>query len=199
MVDVKNKANPKLIVHKVWAPPFGGGTHNALPLPDRDLLIVVDETVLDNQEDGFKPIWVFDNQVKSNPISISTFPAPSDKDYLKVGGHFGPHNVHENRPGSFQSSEPIFATYQNAGLRVYDIKDQFRPKEVARLRAAAAEEVGRPAAEPPGRAALRRRLRRQERALLRHRLQRRALHRRIRGLNRPAGGRQGDDRGPQRD
>ncbi|MGO9757088.1 MAG: LVIVD repeat-containing protein, partial [Roseiarcus sp.] len=117
VVDVKDKANPKLIVHKTWAPPFGGGTHNALPLPDRNLLIVVDETVLDDQEDGFKPIWVFDNQVKSNPISISTFPAPSDKDYLKVGGHFGPHNVHENRPGSFVSSELIFATYQNAGLR----------------------------------------------------------------------------------
>ena len=74
MVDVKDKANPKLITHKVWAPPFGGGTHNALPLPDRNLLIVVDETVLDDQEDGFKPIWVFDNQVKSNPISIATFP-----------------------------------------------------------------------------------------------------------------------------
>ena len=38
VVDVKDKANPKLIVHKVWAPPFGGGTHNALPLPDRNLL-----------------------------------------------------------------------------------------------------------------------------------------------------------------
>jgi hypothetical protein len=48
-----------------------------------------------------------------------------------VGGHFGPHNVHENRPGSFQSSETIFATYQNAGLRVYDIRNQFRPTEVA--------------------------------------------------------------------
>jgi hypothetical protein len=115
----------------VWAPPFGGGTRNALPLPDRNLLIVVDETVLDNQEHGFKPIWVFDNQVLSNPISISTFPAPSDKNYRKVGGHFGPHNVHENRPGSFRSSELIFSTYQNAGRRIYDIKDQFRPKEVA--------------------------------------------------------------------
>ena len=30
VVDVKDKANPKLLVHKVWAPPFGGGTHNAL-------------------------------------------------------------------------------------------------------------------------------------------------------------------------
>jgi hypothetical protein len=38
--------------------------------------------------------------------------------------------VHENRPGSFQSSELIFATYQNAGIRAYDIRDQFRPKEV---------------------------------------------------------------------
>jgi hypothetical protein len=130
VVDVKDKAKPKQIAHKTWAPPFGGGTHNTLPLPDRNLLVVVDETVLDNQEDGFKPIWIFDNQVKSNPISISTFPAPAEKDYLKVGGHFGPHNVHENRPGSFQSSNLIFATWQNAGLRAFDISDQFRPKEV---------------------------------------------------------------------
>ena len=125
-----DKANPKLIVHANWSPPFGGGTHNCLPLPDRNLLIVLDEAVLDNMEDGFKPIWVFDNQVKSNPISIATFPLPNDRDYIAVGGHFGPHNIHENRPGSFQSSTLIFATYQNAGVRVYDISDQFRPVEV---------------------------------------------------------------------
>ena len=129
-VDVSDKANPKLIVHRVWSPPFGGGTHNCLPLPDRNLLIILDEAVLDNMEDGFKPIWVFDNQVKSNPISISTFPLPNDRDYVAVGGHFGPHNIHENRPGSFQSSRLIFATYQNAGVRVYDIADPFRPVEV---------------------------------------------------------------------
>ena len=27
----------------------------------------------------FRLIWVFDNQVKSNPISVATFPAPTDK------------------------------------------------------------------------------------------------------------------------
>lgn len=131
VLDVKDKANPKLLTHKMWAPPFGGGTHNALPLKERGLLIVVDETVLDDQEDGFKPIWVFDNHVKSNPISVATFPEPSDKDYLHVGGHFGPHNIYENRPEGFYSEEIIFSTYQNAGLRVYDIKDQYRPKEIA--------------------------------------------------------------------
>ena len=35
VVDVKDKSDPKLVVHKNWAPPFGGGTHNCLPLPDR--------------------------------------------------------------------------------------------------------------------------------------------------------------------
>ena len=133
VVDVSDKANPKQIVHRNWAPPFGGGTHNCLPLPDRDLLVVLDETVLDNMEDGFKPIWLFDNQVKSNPISISTFPLPDDRDYVAVGGHFGPHNIHENRPGSFVSSELIFATYQNAGVRVYDIRNQYQPREVGAL------------------------------------------------------------------
>ena len=67
---------------------------------------MLDEAVLDNMEDGFKPIWVFDNQVKSNPISVATFPLPNDRDYVAVGGHFGPHNIHENRPGSFPELKP---------------------------------------------------------------------------------------------
>ena len=74
VVDVKDRSNPKLIAHKSWSPPFQGGTHNCLPLPDRDLLLVLDEAVLDKMEDGMKPIWVFDNRVPSNPVSISTFP-----------------------------------------------------------------------------------------------------------------------------
>ena len=130
IVDVSDRTAPKLITHKVWSPPFGGGTHNALPLPGRDLLVVVDETVLDHGEDGIKPIWIFDNQIKHNPISIATCPAPNDRDYRAMGGHFGPHNIHENRPSAFISEDLIFATYQNAGVRVYDIRDPFRPVEV---------------------------------------------------------------------
>jgi hypothetical protein len=133
VIDVADRTQPRLITHRNWSPPFGGGTHNCLPLPDRDLLIVLDEAVLDHQEDGLKLVWVFDNRVKGNPVSISTFPTPAEADYARKGGHFGPHNVHENRPGSFVSSELIFATYQNAGVRVFDIGDQYRPKEVGAL------------------------------------------------------------------
>jgi AcrR family transcriptional regulator len=35
-----------------------------------------------------------------------------------------------NRPGSFQSSRLIFATYYNAGVRAYDIENPFQPREV---------------------------------------------------------------------
>jgi hypothetical protein len=133
VLDVADRTKPKLIVHKNWSPPFGGGTHNCLPLPDRELLVVLDEAVLDHQEDGLKLIWVFDNRLAGNPVSIATFPTPAEADYKAKGGHFGPHNIHENRPGSFVSSTLIFATYQNAGIRVFDMADPFAPKEVGAL------------------------------------------------------------------
>ncbi len=132
VLDIADRARPKLVAHRTWCPPFEGGTHNCLPLPDRDLLVVVDECVLDREKE-LKPIWIFDNRVTSNPISIATCPVPGEADYVAVGGHFGPHNIHENRPGSFVSSELIFCTYQNAGVRAYSIKDQYRPEEVGAI------------------------------------------------------------------
>ena len=124
VVDVKDKSDPKLVVHKNWAPPFGGGTHNCLPPSDRNLLIVLDEAVLDEKQDGFKPIWVFDNQVKSNPISVATFPEPYDRDYIAVGG-ISACTTSTKTGRVVRQLELIFATYQNAGVRVYDIRDRF--------------------------------------------------------------------------
>jgi hypothetical protein len=133
VIDVSDRSRPKLITHRNWCPPYGGGTHNCLPFPDRDLLVVLDEAVLDHQDDGLKLIWVFDNRAPANPISISSCPTPTEAEYVAKGGHFGPHNIHENRPDSFVSSNLIFATYQNAGVRVFDITDQYRPKEVGAI------------------------------------------------------------------
>ncbi|PWC19142.1 hypothetical protein DDT52_12640 [Brenneria roseae subsp. roseae] len=141
LLDVSDRSQPRLISHRNWSPPFGGGTHTALPLPDRNLLIVLDEAVLDNQEDGEKLIWVFDIRDPGNPVSISTFPQPDEIDYVKKGAHFGPHNLHENRPGSFISSSLIFATYQNAGVRVYDISNPYQPKETGALVPAAPQKM----------------------------------------------------------
>jgi len=133
IMDVSDRSHPSLVRHLNWSPPFQGGTHNCLPLPDRDLLVVVDEAVLDDFEDGQKNIWIFDIRERSNPISISTLTAPADKDYRHVGAHYGPHNIHENRPGTFQSDTIIFSTWQNAGVRVHDISNAYQPREVGAL------------------------------------------------------------------
>ncbi|MDQ0391894.1 hypothetical protein J3R73_001686 [Labrys monachus] len=133
VMNVADRAKPELVVHRNWSPPFQGGTHNCLPLADRDLLVVVDEAVLDDFGDGLKNIWIFDIKDKANPVPVASMPVPIDEDYPRKGAHYGPHNIHENRPGTFQSSSIIFSTWQNAGVRVYDIANPRQPKEVGAL------------------------------------------------------------------
>lgn len=130
LLDVSDRAKPELVVHRNWSPPYGGGTHSCLPLPGRDLLVVADEGIADHAADGIKRTWVFDVRVPENPVSISTFPLPTEDDFVAKGGHFGPHNLHENRPGSFVSERLVFMTYENAGLRAYDLFDAYAPREV---------------------------------------------------------------------
>ena len=129
LLDLSDREQPELIVHRNWSPPYGGGTHTALPLPGRELLVVADEATADDLADGLKRVWVFTITEPANPVSIATFPTPADRDYTGKGGHFGPHNLHENRPGSFVSESLVFATYQNAGVRAVDISDPYRPLE----------------------------------------------------------------------
>jgi hypothetical protein len=128
--DIEDPTQPRLLAHLNWSPPFPGGTHTALPLPGRNLLIVADEANAEKCAKGTFHTFVVDIRAPENPVSISTLPTPKDRDYC-AAGTFGPHNLHENRRGSFQSEETIFATYNNAGVRVFDIRDAFAPKEVA--------------------------------------------------------------------
>jgi hypothetical protein len=131
VVDVADPAKPRIIAYRNTDPPFGGGTHSPLPLLDRNLLVVADEPSSANCQDGLRQIWIYDVREPGNPVSIATMPVPSEADYCAKGGFFGAHNLHENRPGSFQSSRLIFATYYNAGVRVFDIDNPFQPREVA--------------------------------------------------------------------
>ena len=128
--DLKDPRNPKYLSHINWSPPFPGGTHTPLPLPGRDLVVVADEANAERCAKGTFHTFVVDVRAPHNPVPISTLPTPADRDYCALGV-FGPHNLHENRPGSFQSEEMIFATYNNAGVRVFDIRDAFTPREIA--------------------------------------------------------------------
>ena len=128
--DISDPVAPRLVSHRLFSPPFAGGTHTPLPLPGRGLVVLADEATTANCAAGYAHTWIVDVREPSNPVSIATLPQPAEADYCAVGGKFGPHNLHENRPGLFQSENLIFATWHNAGVRVFDIGDQFRPREV---------------------------------------------------------------------
>ena len=98
--DVTRPADPRLLVHRNWCPPFGGGTHTALPLPARNLLVVADEGIADNCADQVKYIWVFDVRVPANPVSIATFPTPAEADYCAKGGISGHTTCTRTVPGA---------------------------------------------------------------------------------------------------
>lgn len=129
LLDVKDKSAPTMISHTGWQP-FASGTHSALPLIDRGLCVVANEATLDRDQEDMRYTWVMDVADPKAPSALSALPTPSDQDYVAKGGHFGPHNLHENRPGAFQSSEIVFATYQNAGVRAFDIRDPRKPQEI---------------------------------------------------------------------
>ncbi|HVZ22247.1 MAG TPA: hypothetical protein VG871_14345 [Vicinamibacterales bacterium] len=128
--DLSDKTKPKLLSHINWSPPFPGGTHTPLPLPGRQLAIVADEANAQRCAKGAFHTFVVDVRAKENPVPIATLPAPTGRDFCSIGT-FGPHNLHENRPGSLQSEEILFGTYNIAGVRVWDIRDQFSPREIA--------------------------------------------------------------------
>lgn len=138
ILDISRPASPTLLGRVDWSPPFGGYVHTTLPLPGRGIVVAVDEALEEHKHGGEKMIWVVDVRDERQPVTIATFPVPRPPartgatSYRDLpGSRFGPHNVHENRPGSYVSDTTIFATYFKAGLRVYDISDKFRPEEIA--------------------------------------------------------------------
>ncbi|WP_231711070.1 LVIVD repeat-containing protein [Xanthobacter dioxanivorans] len=113
-------------------PPYVGFTHTALPLFDRGLMVVSDESVVDDGKDWPKLIWILDVREETNPIPIATCPPPALDVYAHRGGRIGAHNLHENvpLPTSWFSDQVIIGTFFNGGLRAYDISNPYQPTEI---------------------------------------------------------------------
>jgi hypothetical protein len=132
IMDISDKANPKPICRWDNSPPYTGFTHTVVPLFDRGLLLVTDESTIDNAADWPKLIWILDAREEKNPVPIATCPLPAVATYAGRGGRFGAHNIHENtpRPTAWESDQIVLGTFFNGGLRAYDISNPYQPKEV---------------------------------------------------------------------
>jgi hypothetical protein len=124
VLDVSDWTAPRQVGHVTWD---GGSTHTCLPLRSLGLVAVTDEQTKDGPGAAQRLIRLVDPAAER---VISVLPPP-DPAYDARELRFGPHNLHENRAGSYRSERLLFATYFNAGLRVYDVADPASPREVA--------------------------------------------------------------------
>ena len=134
ILDISDKSDPQFISRLDYHPPLPGFTHTIVPLFDRGIAVVSDEATGDEGTDWPKRYWIMDIREESNVVMLSTFPVPEGFDELhRIGGRIGAHNLHENEPvpGSAQLVNTAVGTWFSAGLRVYDIRDPFTPKEIA--------------------------------------------------------------------
>jgi hypothetical protein len=133
VMDIADRTRPKLVSRWRNAPPYNGFSHTVLPLFERGLLVVTEESIMDDGADWPKLVWMLDVRDERHPVSISTMPAPGVKQFLHSGGRCGAHNLHENPPGkgAWRSNDIVLGTFFNAGVRVYDVRNPYEPSEVA--------------------------------------------------------------------
>ena len=143
IMDISDKSKPKPVSRWDNSPPNTGFTHTVLPLFDRNLMIVTDESTIDNAADWPKLIWILDARDERHLLPIATCPLPSPEGYANRGGRFGAHNIHENtpRPTAWHSDQIVIGTFFNGGLRAYDISNPYQPKEVGTFVAAGPADV----------------------------------------------------------
>jgi hypothetical protein len=131
ILDIADKTSPKMISSWTNSPPYTGFMHTVVPLFDRGLMLVTDESTEDFAKDWPKLIWVLDAREETNLVPISTCPLP-DHQAFSAKGRFGAHNIHENvpLPTCWQSDQIVLGTFFNGGLRAYDISNPYQPQQI---------------------------------------------------------------------
>lgn len=128
ILDISDLDHIDVVSRLNWV--VGGHTHTCLPLTSRGLVAVTDESTFNDCKGPPHMIRIVDVSEERAPEVRSVCPTPGEEFCLR-GLRYGAHCLHENWPNSYRSETILFATYFNAGLRVYDIEDPDHPEEVA--------------------------------------------------------------------
>jgi len=143
ILDISDKSSPKLIGRLDFSPPFiaagSQAIHSALKIPGKPLLFAASEASAEDCRDVLNHTSLIDIKDPAKPRLASVFPIPVPAkgqpytDFCDKGGRFGPHNInhHWHSPDVEKTTDQIYLTYFNAGLRVYNIANPRLPKEVA--------------------------------------------------------------------
>jgi hypothetical protein len=141
ILDVADPTRPTQVSRLDFGPAWGSrlGVHTALPLPDRNLVVVNTEAIEERCQEPLNFAVLVDVTDETAPRVVSMLPLPApppDAPYPNFshrGGRFGPHNQHHHNhlPFLLHDDQMVYLTYFNAGLRLFDISDPLLPREVA--------------------------------------------------------------------
>lgn len=139
ILDITDKAAPRMVSH--LRIPSSPGIHTTVPFTIPPALPIDrgahDRTVLALSEEAFSPdcresrrqLYVLDATQEAAPALLADFRIP-DGDFCTRGGRFGPHQFAETRDGILIGGTLLYVAYFNAGLRVIDLADPLRLREV---------------------------------------------------------------------
>lgn len=130
ILDTSDISQPRL-VSRIEFGPESRNTHTAQRLPGRDIVVVTDEQ-LTRWIGVQRHVWIVDVSDETNPQVISRLPVPPGSRHEEQL-RWGPHNLHEMKPGTHIDPNLILLTYFSGGLRAYDLTDPHNPVEVAHL------------------------------------------------------------------
>ena len=130
ILDISDMSAPEAVAHVNTSPAFPHPTHTCLPMKapirGRDIMVVADEDVAKLYPAPPAFAWIYDITVERVPMPIATY---------QVEGLHGDGAPQEPMTGCHQPSERIAGTvvpfaWFAQGLRLVDIGDPFRPREV---------------------------------------------------------------------
>jgi hypothetical protein len=93
------------------------------------VLVVSEEALTYGCHEARPQIYILDATDEKKPRLIATFRVP-EGDFCDRGGRFGPHQFAETKDGEIIGGSLLYVAYFNAGLRIVDVSDPFKPKEV---------------------------------------------------------------------
>jgi hypothetical protein len=121
------------------------GAHTTLPLlgmpmkefsrdkvgATRDFVMIVNEQIQNECLEARQMVFFVDISDEARPLTVSNFNVPeSPGGFCSRGGRFGAHASNENMPPMY-AKRVVFVTWFNAGVRALDIRDPYRPREIA--------------------------------------------------------------------